>query len=205
MVIGKLNITSNLVAVLGVFGLLVILNSGTLAAGKGADEFIKSVGQQAIDSLTGKHLTDEQRQAGFREILTSKFEVPLIARFTLGRAWRKASADQRKEYIALFQDYIVLAYAALFRDYNGETFTVGTAKAINKTDVAVKSELSLKDGQKIVVFWRVRDKGEYKIIDVVVEGVSMVITQRDEFAAIIDRNGGTVDGLLAALRKKTKK
>ena len=189
----------------GIIVLLAALNAGPATAGKDADDFIKTVGQQAIDSLTGKDLTDEQRRAGFRAILTRRFELPLIARFTLGRHWRKASEAQRKEYVGLFEDYIVQAYATLFRDYNGESFSVGEGRKINETDVAVKSELSLKDGRKIDVYWRVRSKSEFKIIDVVIVGVSMVITQREEFSAIINSNGGTLDGLLTALRKKTRK
>ena len=187
------------------FALLMLVSTGTAAAGKGADDFIRTVGQQAIDSLTGKDLSDDQRQARFRDILNRTFEVPLIARFTLGRFWRRISKQQRKEYIGLFEDFIVLAYTALFSNYSGESFTVGKVREVNKSDVLVQSELALKDRRKIVVFWRVRGKSDFKIIDVIVEGVSMVITQRDEFSAIIDQNGGKIDGLLAALRKKTGK
>lgn len=187
------------------FALLMLVSTGTAAAGKGADDFIRTVGQQAINSLTGKDLSDDQRQARFRDILNRTFEVPLIARFTLGRFWRRISKQQRKEYIGLFEDFIVLAYTALFSNYSGESFTVGKVREVNKSDVLVQSELALKDRRKIVVFWRVRGKSDFKIIDVIVEGVSMVITQRDEFSAIIDQNGGKIDGLLAALRKKTGK
>jgi len=150
-------------------------------------------------------LSDDQRQAGFRTILKRNFELPLFARFTLGRFWRRASETQRKEFVGLFEDYLVQIYAALFRDYNGESFTVGKVREINKSDVAVKSSVTLNDGQKIEVYWRVRGKDDPKIIDVIVEGVSMVITQRDEFSAIISQNGGKLDGLLTALRKKTGK
>jgi phospholipid transport system substrate-binding protein len=63
----------------------------------------------------------------------------------------------------------------------------------------------MTDGSKIPIHWRVRGKGDYKIVDVLVEGVSMAITQRDEFAAIIQQRDGKVEGLLKALRKKTSK
>jgi len=196
---------SGLPSAAAVLTLVILVGSGIAATGKGADDFIRTVGREAIDSLTGKEVTEEQRQERFRAILNRTFEVPLIARFTLGRYWRTATAAQRKEYLALFEDFIVQAYAVRFRDYSGESFNVVNAREINDTDTAVKSELSLKDGRKIVVFWRVRGKDKFKIVDVIVEGVSMVITQRDEFSAIINQNGGTIDGLLSALRKKTGK
>jgi len=201
----KRPIAASLSSAAAAIALLMLVSTGTAAAGKGADDFIRTVGQQAIDSLAGKKLLDEQRQARFRIILKRTFEVPSIARFTLGRFWRRTSKQQRKEYVDLFEDFIVLAYAALLRNYSGESFRVGKVHEVNKSDVLVQSELALNDRRKIVIYWRVRGKSDFKIIDVIVEGVSMVITQRDEFAAIINQNGGKVDGLLTALRKKTRK
>jgi phospholipid transport system substrate-binding protein len=200
---GKRTIASNLISTVIAIPLLILASNGALAADENADEFIRTVGQQAIDSLTGKEMSDEQRQNGFRTILNRTFEVPLIARFTLGRYWRRASKVQQKEYVELFEDFIVLAYTARFKNYNGKAFTVGKMRKIDERDALVQSELALKDGRKIIVNWRVRSKTEPKIIDVIVEGVSMAITQRDEFSAIINQNGGKIDGLLTALRKKT--
>lgn len=192
-------------AVVAAIALLILTGDGTAAAGKGTDDFIRSVGQEAIESLTGKDLSDDQREARFRKILNRTFEVPLIAQFTLGRYWRRASAAQRKEYVGLFEDFIVQAYAARFKEYRDETFTVGKVRQINERDFLVQSDLILKDRRTIVVYWRVRGKSDYKIIDVIVEGVSMAITHRDEFSAIINQNGGKIDGLLTVLRKKTAK
>jgi phospholipid transport system substrate-binding protein len=198
-------VTSGIFSTVMILAALIMISSGSAIAGKGAGDFVRSVGQQALNSLTSKELTDDQRRDRFRVILNQSFGLPLIARYTLGRYWRKASAEQRKEYTGLFEEYIVRTYTALFRNYNGQTLSVGKVTEINKSDVAVKSELAQNDGEKIVVYWRVRGKSDLKIIDVNVEGVSLVITQRDEFSSIIKRNGGTVEGLLTALRKKMKK
>lgn len=173
------------------------------AASGSADAFIKNVGTEAINSLTGKNLSDKERQDRFREILGRTFKIDLIARFTLGRYWRRATKPQKKEYVGLFEDFIVQAYAARFKGYAGETFNVGRVRDINDRDKLVHTELVLTDGRKIPVHWRVRDSSNYKIIDVLVEGVSMAITQRDEFSAIINQRGGKIEGLLRALRDKT--
>ncbi len=185
--------------------LLAASHAVVAADNRTPDEFIRAVGQEAITSLTGKELTDKQRQEGFRTILVRTFEVPLIARFTLGRFWRRASEQQQKEFVRLFEDFVVQAYAARFKDYSGHTFTVGKVREIDERDSYVQSTLALKDGRNIAVLWRVRGKSDPKIIDVVVEGVSMAITQRDEFASIINQKGGKVEGLIAALREKTAK
>ncbi|MBK18524.1 MAG: toluene tolerance protein [Rhodospirillaceae bacterium] len=169
------------------------------------DDFIRTVGDNAIKSLTNKEISQQEREDRFRKILNDTFEIKLIARFTLGRFWRRASEEQQKEYTGLFEDFIVKAYAARFADYKGEDFVVGKVRSINDRDNLVQSEVVLTDGREIPVHWRVRNGKKLKIVDVLVEGVSMAITQRDEFSAIISQNGGKVDGLLAALRKKTGK
>jgi phospholipid transport system substrate-binding protein len=173
-----------------------------VTANDSPSDFIRTVGQNAINSLTNKGVTQAKRENLFRKILRQRFELKVIARFALGRFWRRASKAQRIEYITLFEDFIVKAYATRFADYKGENFIVGKVRNINERDNLVQSEVVLGNGRKILVHWRVRNGKAFKIIDVLVEGVSMAITQRDQFAAIINQNGGKIDGLLSALHKK---
>ena len=193
------------VALLTVLAIAASPVADARAASGEANAFISKVGQEAIDSLTGRELSDKQREERFRSILNRAFQVDLIARFTLGRYWRLATEVQRKEYLRLFEDFVVQAYAARFKDYSGESFSVGKVRDINDRDKLVYSTLTLKDGRQIPVHWRVRGNSDYMIVDVLVEGVSMAITHRDEFAAIINQRGGKVEGLLVALRQKTGK
>ena len=186
---------------LTVIALLLALPQGVKATDDASD-FIRMVGQNAISSLSNKEITQAKREVLFRKILHQAFDLRLIARFALGRFWRRANQAQQKEYITLFEDFIVKAYAARFADYKGENFIVGKVRNINDRDDLVQSEVVLENGQKILVHWRVRNGKSLKIIDVLVEGVSMGITQRDQFAAIINQNGGKIDGLLSALHKK---
>ena len=86
------------------------------------------MGQQAIDSLTGAELGNEQREARFRRILNRSFDMATIARFTLGRYWRVATEEQRAEYVCRFEDFVVRAYAARFTEYSGESFKVGQVR-----------------------------------------------------------------------------
>ena len=186
-----------------VLALAVSLNSGNARAA-GADEFIRAAGEKTFQSL-GEGLSEEQRMTRFRKILLETFDLPTIARFTLGRYWRVASKKQRDDYVDLFQEFIVQAYSHRFKDLSGQTFEVKNSHEINSRDRLVLSEIKVQQGKPPVrVNWRVRLRDNaYRVIDVVVEGVSMSVTQRDEFAAVIRRSGGKVDGLLAALRKKT--
>ena len=194
-----------------VLALTVSLYSGKATAGD-AEDFIRSAGAKAFTSLS-KELTEEKRADRFREILLETFDLRVIARFTLGRYWRVASKKQRDDYVELFEDYIVQAYLHRFGDLSGHTFEIKKSQEINARDRLVMSEIKAKKSKPpirvkskppIRINWRVRrSKNTYRVIDVVVEGVSMSVTQRDEFAAVIRRNGGKIEGLLSALERKT--
>ena len=190
--------------VTGILSVSAVLTLGAGAAlAVGPDDFIRDMGRKAIDSLTAQDMTRPEREKRFRDILRRAFDMRTIARFTLGRYWSIASKKERQEYVPLLEDFIVQAYTTRFKDYNGQTFQVGKVHEINEKDRLVVSRIVQFKGPPIRVIWRVRSSNGYRIVDVVVEGISMGITQRAEFAAVIRNNGGKVEGLLAALRKKT--
>jgi phospholipid transport system substrate-binding protein len=174
------------------------------AAAAGADDFVRATGARAFNSL-GADIGKAERANRFRDILTQSFDLPTIARFVLGRYWRIANKKQRGEYIKLFEDFIVQAYAHRFKDLSGKEFLVKQTRNLTARDKLVLSEVVIGPGRPpLRVNWRVRGYNDrHRIVDVMVEGISMSVTQRDEFAAVIRRSGGKVEGLLVALRKKT--
>lgn len=182
------------------------LSAYAQATAVGADAFIRTLGGDAIHMLSDKSLDPSQRESEFRRLLTAGFDVDEISRFVLGRFWRQASDAQKAEYRRLFEDYVVKAYATRLGDYSGETFAVREQRPAEEGDVVVLSEIDRPNGPPIHVDWRCRKAGDsFKIVDVVVEGVSMAITQRQEFAAVIQNGGGNVAVLIDQLRKKTVK
>lgn len=189
-------------------GLLVVaallIPAARPAAADGVESFVHDTAERVFASYSGSD-TDEQRARVFRELLTGSFELKTIARFTLGRYWRVASPDQRKEYRRLFEEFLVLAYANRFRDLSGVELRVTSVRTINKRDRLVLSEVDAGGGRPpIRIGWRVRTtKHGLRVVDVIVDGISMSVTQRDQFAAAIRSAGGKIDGLLAMLRDKT--
>jgi len=191
----RLLIAGVLIAALGFVG-------ARTAAAASPEEVIRSIGTTGLTSLTEKGINEEERERRFRELLHKNFDLPEIAKFTLGVYWRSATEQQRAEYARLFEDFVVKSYAYRFKDYDGQTFRVTQTVDVSATDKVVQSEILRSGGPPIRMNWRVRGPQEYKVVDVILEGVSMLTTQRDEFTAVIRNNGGKVDGLLAALRDR---
>ena len=167
-------------------------------------EFIENLAGKAVAALTVGDITREERVRRFRTLLNDYFDVKTIGRFVLGRFWRDASAEERAEFLTLFEDLIVDTYIDRFAKYSGETLLVTKTEAIRDDDSVVFSRINRPSGGPPVgVAWRLRLRdGRYHIIDVMVKGVSMGQTQRSEFASVIRRNGGAVQGLLAKLRNR---
>lgn len=165
---------------------------------------ITSLGNEALTVL-GKNVDPRQRVARFRQLFSQDFDVPGIARFVLGRYWRLATPDQQQEFIRLFTDYIALAYSNRLAEYSGENLRVTGSRPAPDGSL-VSSEIIRTNGQPPAkVDWLLtQHAGAYKISDVIVEGVSMAVTQRSEFASVIQRNGGQVQGLITVLRQKTE-
>ena len=159
----------------------------------------------------------DQRFVRFRQLFRADFDVPGLARFVLGPYWRLASPAQQQEFLALFENYIVQAFSGRLSQYaeSGDAPRV-TGSRLDPEGAVVSSQINLANGGgpragghgptvlPIKVDWHLTaQNGSYKINDVVVDGVSMAVTQRCEFTSAIERQGGQVQALLATLHQQT--
>jgi phospholipid transport system substrate-binding protein len=160
---------------------------------------------RGLDFLSSKTLSQDAKRKSFEGLLQDSFDLDTIARFSLGRYWNAASAQEKAEYTKLFRRMVVDVYSNRFSEYKGERFEVRDSRADSEKDAMVTSFIVPPDGQEIQVDWRVRYKnGKYQIVDVIVEGVSMSVTQRSEFSSIIQRGGGQVAVLIDHLKADPK-
>jgi phospholipid transport system substrate-binding protein len=164
---------------------------------------ITNLGNRALEVL-GKNATPAQRVARFHELFREDFDVPEIARFVLGRYWKLATPDEQREFVTLFEDYIALVYSSQLSAYSGETLKVTGSRADPEGAIVASEIIRPTGAPPVKVEWHLAARdGTYKIRDVAVDGISMATTQRSEFASVIQRNGGHVQGLIAMLREKT--
>ena len=173
------------------------------AASNEAETFINSLANQALKDLSDK-LPEPELEKRFKELLDKNFDMPRIARFVLGRYWNGASDKEKQDFQTLFEAYVVRAYSVRFSEYSGETVKVTGSRSDSPENVVVASQINQANGAPVVkVDWIVRKDGDsFRIADVSVEGVSMVLTQKQEFAAVIERNGGGVAALNKAIQDK---
>ncbi len=165
-------------------------------------QFVQNLGNTALMSLTGKNMNRKTREDRVRKILRDNFDVTAIGKFAMGTYWREASDEQKKEYMDLFEDMIVQTYTTRFEDYSGQKLKVEGSTASGSTDFIVSSQVIQKDGPPVHLEWRVRSKDGLRVVDVVVEGVSMSVTQRSDFSSVIQNGGGKIEALLSTLRDR---
>lgn len=166
-------------------------------------EFIRSVGKETVEILQRDGATDAQRIDALVDVLNRATDLPLVARLVLGPYWRQASEQQRADYIELFRDLVVKTMADRLGSYGGETFEISGERAVDERDTLVATRISrpAQGNAPINVDWRVRNAGgRLAIIDIVAEGVSMVVTQRSEVGSVVAQKG--LDGLIADLRQR---
>jgi phospholipid transport system substrate-binding protein len=179
--------------------------AGTVRADPANDAagFVNELVNEALKSVDSKKVTEQERTDHFRELLAKDFDMARIGRFVLGRYWNDSSDQDKQKFQQLFQEYVVRAYAQRFGEYNGETVKIMGSRQESETSTVVQSQILRPDGAPPAkVDWRVR-KGDtgFKIVDVDVEGVSMVLTQREEFGSVMQRAGG-IAGLNKTLEEK---
>jgi len=182
----------------------ILMSACPAAAAADPAAVITNLGNEALKVL-GNNVDPSLRVARFRQLFSEDFDVPGIARFVLGRYWRVATEQQQQEFVKLFADYIALAYSNRLAEYSGETLQVTGSRPVPDGSVVSSEIVRPNRAPPAKVDWVLtQHAGTYKINDVIVEGVSMAVTERSEFASVIQRNGGQVQGLITALRQKTE-
>ena len=169
-----------------------------------AGKFVQDLGDRAIGVIANKNLTPDQRSDKFREILRNSFDLMTIGRFVIGRTWNAATPDEQKEYMRLFQELVIKTYGDRMTLYTGEGFVVTAVRPESEKDTIVNSQITHPDGSDpTTIDWRVRLRdGKLGVIDVVVEGVSLSVTQRQEYASVIQNNNGQISALLDRMRQQ---
>lgn len=189
--------------VAGVAISLALLRAAEAAPATDPADFVRDFGNRVIATATDDSLSPGQRQATLEHILSEGIDTHRIGRFVLGKYGRRASDAEKVEYDRLFAAGIVATYSRHLGKYAGETLEVRGAQLRGERGATVSSRVVRADGPTVAVEWRLRhDAGTWRVVDVVIEGLSMALSQRAEYASVIRASKGRVEGLLARLREQ---
>ena len=175
---------------------------GAGAATVDAAGFVDQLGQRTIAALDRLGGDPAARRQAVSALLDETVDLALIARLCLGRHWRTAGKEQRTQYVDLFRANVLAVLSRRMSYYTGGEKFVVTASRPARDDAMVASEIIYATNDPpLTIEWRVRvTDGRPIIIDVLPEGVSLVLTYRSEFDEVVARSG--MDGLLAELRDR---
>lgn len=189
--------------------LLALAPSNALAApaARTAESVVQRLVEQVWQVLEEGKI-DDRSYAQLLPVIEQQTDLSLLARLVLGRHWRQASTTQRDEYQTLFRSFVLQTFVKRVRRYAGpnlgtvdDRFEIITSRDVSKRDVLVNSRVLPPSSPPLRVDWRLRRRAEEPvIIDLIVEGVSLLVTQRSEFAAVVEHVG--MDGLISELRSR---
>ena len=172
-------------------------------AGARVDSLTKTVIANVVDSKA----SIDAKNAELKKVFLQYGDMPYVSRFVLGKAWKSAGADMQARFSDAFVDALSKTWVRRFTEFSGKgsgySFkNVKTEENPDTKDVFVTTSVVPENGgQPNVVVWRFRDSGKgLKMTDIAVEGVSMAMTYRNEFASILAGNGGDVAGLVESIK-----
>lgn len=168
-----------------------------------AAAFIERLAAHALALVNDRELSDARKEERLREMMRYSFDWDFIARFILARTWHGVHKDSQNEIVAVVQEYLIVSQVSKVGLLAGASYRLLGERAIGMNEDTLV-QMSVTTTEKTFgVVWRVRHKdNNFKIVDVEIEGISMLQTQRAEFGSVISREG--LDGLLSILRKKVE-
>lgn len=170
-----------------------------------AKAMVQNMATEAITILGNDEQTQEDKINAFTVLLSRDVDLDFVARFVLGRYWRTVQQDRLADYADIYGTYLIRANASRLSAYSGEKIEVVSAIEEKAGRYIVKSVVRQNSGaEDINIDWRVRDRGDQglKIVDIMIEGISMALTQRDEFKAVMQRSPKDIEPLIDIMQKK---
>ncbi len=193
-------------AVIGSIMLLANVAKADVNAAK-AEEFVKNTTQEGLVEIINSKASQAERNARFEKLFNSALDLKFIGRFVLGRYWKTASNEQRDRFIDVYRKLNVQTWSKRFDEFKGKEFIFkGTTPSSSSNQIFVNSIVPMDQGQPANVVWRVKQEGDkFKIVDIIIENVSLAITARNEYSAFIKKSQKGIDGLIADLENKISK
>ena len=162
------------------------------------EEFVSNFADQAIEILSDEVISENDKTSRFTNVVMNAIDLNLISKFVLSKTWKNSTDEQKERYLIAFKDYFINSYANKLDQYSGEQVQIVGSEAAGKY-VIVESNIVREgtDTLKINLKWRLINRdGDIKIIDLNIEGISLVIAQREEFQSFLANNDNDIEKLI---------
>ena len=186
------------IKIFSVITFFIIINSVFASSFSAEKDFVSNFADSAINILSDNEILEGEKNSKFTDLVMSAIDLNLISKFVLSKTWKNATDDQKERYIQAFKDYFINSYANKLDQYSGEQVEVVDAEEAGKY-VIVNSFIYREgtDTLKINLKWRLLNRdNEIKIIDLNIEGISLIIAQREEFQSFLANNEGDLEKLI---------
>lgn len=192
--------------ILALFCGIFLLSGEAMAEinGPKAEDFIKKITTQGIEEIINSDVSQEEKDKRFEKLFNGYLDLDFIGRFVLGRYWKTATTAEREEFIDVYRELNIKTWSGRFDEFKGKTFIFkGTSPSNSAGQIFVNTEVPMEQGAPAKVVWRVKEtKGQMKVVDIIIENVSLAITARNEYTAFIKNSPEGVKGLINNLKGK---
>ena len=181
--------------------ILISFNFNNKAFSIEADVFVQSTVNRAAKTLGGG-LTKEERIEKLKEIAKDTVDITGIGFYSLGKHRKNLSKEQLENYKIVFEAYFLKSFSSRLAEYSNPEIEVNSKNIINANYTIVSSTLVATDSRpEVKIEWRVytKDPDNLLIRDLIIEGLSLARTQKEEFSSIINSNDGKIEALLENL------
>lgn len=171
-----------------------------------AETFVQKTTQEGVQEIIDSNISQAEKDKRFEKLFNEALDLKFIGQFVLGRYWRTATPAQRNDFIEVYRQLNVKTWSKRFDEFKGKKFVFqGTSPSTSPNQVFVNSSVPMNQGKPASVLWRVKQDGNtFKVVDIVIENVSLAITARNEYTAFIKKSPEGIDGLIKNLQSKLK-
>lgn len=194
-----------LIAALSLFAIAAhpVLAADSAAPNTPAAAYVQKLGDEVLLTISDKKIPQDKKQTTIEGMFKDNLDFDWVGKFVMGRFWREATDDQKKRYMEAYKNFLTKHYTARFSEYTSGSFKITGAKEMEKGDSVVSMEIMSGNAgdPPVMIDYKVHKAGSgFKVFDIIVEGVSLITTQRSEFGSILNKDG--IDGLITKLAAK---
>ena len=181
---------------------LIFTSTSLYSYSSNPKEFIVGLVEDAISKLSDKDLTDEEKSEFIEQIALENVDIKALGLYTLGELRKSTEKDKINDYQIAFEKYFLKSLTSRLKDYSASKFEVMSEDKKSSNYTIVNSKIIPEDGSpEIKIDWRIYTKNRDKplIRDLIVEGLSLARTQREEFSSILSSNNNDIKPLILKL------